>query len=156
MPLMEQPESTHTLRKFTLSPQLPFELRLSIWGFALPESRIVTIKQDWNDVNQRFSFRFGKSDKPPVLLQVNREPRSMALRTYHLSFDSEELFNCPKYFNNAKDTLHVMSFHVYSESQPWLSNTSIVMEDFKRSDILPCRAALAITLCGCQFQNWKL
>jgi lipoate-protein ligase A len=56
----------------------------------------------------------------------------MALRTYHLSFDSEGLFNCPKYFNNAKDALHVMGFHIYSERQPWLSNTSIVMEDFKK------------------------
>jgi len=63
-----------------------------------------------------------------MLLQVNRESRSFTLRTYHLSFDAEELLNRPKYFNNAKDTLHVVGFYRH----PWLSNTSAITEEFKK------------------------
>jgi hypothetical protein len=40
---MGQPNSGRTLRHVALFPQLPFELRLSIWDLALPEWRIVTI-----------------------------------------------------------------------------------------------------------------
>lgn len=128
---MEQPDSART-RQFTLFPQLPLELRLCICEFALSQSRIVTIESDWSEAYQRTFLRFGKSDNPPMLLQVNRESRSFTLRTYHLSFDSEYLFNCPKYFNNAKDNLHMMGDWIYCKNKPWLGNTSTFMEGFKK------------------------
>jgi hypothetical protein len=76
-------------------------------------------------------LRFGKGDKQPALLQVNRESRSLALPTYQL-FDSEFLFNGPKYFNDAKDTLHLTGDWIYCMQKPWLSNTSDLLEDFKK------------------------
>jgi hypothetical protein len=130
-PTMDKLDSDRTLKQFTLFPKLPLELRLSIWELALPESRIVTLEPSRSEVDHRHSLRFGKSDKPPVLLQVNHESRSLTLRTYHRFFDSEHLFNRPKYFNNAKDTLHIMGDWVYC-GQPWLKNPFAITKDFKK------------------------
>jgi hypothetical protein len=129
---IDQLDSHSTFKQSTLFPKLPLELRLRIWEFALLESRIVTLESGSCGDRQDCFLRFGKSDKPPVLLQVNRETRSLALRTYQLSFDSEYLFNRPKYFNNANDTLHVTGDWIYCKKKPWLANPSDLLEEFKK------------------------
>ncbi|KAH6724299.1 hypothetical protein BKA61DRAFT_588202 [Leptodontidium sp. MPI-SDFR-AT-0119] len=66
---------------FTLFPKLPSELRLEVWKFALPGSRVVEVL--YNASNGRSCY---SSCPPPIHLSVSYEARQVALERYKLSF----------------------------------------------------------------------
>jgi hypothetical protein len=66
-------QSAPLFDQFHAFPKLPVELRLAIWELTLPKSRRVTVNQ------QKIRTR---SDKKPVLLDVNQESRTLTLKRY--------------------------------------------------------------------------
>lgn len=87
---------------FACFPQLPVELRLAIWQYALP-IRILTVRtvpapcdHPWG----RPAFR--AIDPQPALLSVNKESREEALKTYVILRDP---YHHGFYFNSSRDTL---------------------------------------------------
>ncbi|KAN0101628.1 hypothetical protein V8E51_012138 [Hyaloscypha variabilis] len=66
-----------TLNEFRLFSSLPSELRVKIWGIALPQS-VNIICQD----SVRFAKSFKSNDRPPALLHACHESRVEALKTY--------------------------------------------------------------------------
>lgn len=92
---------------FPLFLQLPAELRLRIYLFALPHERFVEmIIERPDDVGHAYSMR---SPTPvPALLHVCYESRSEALKFYSLRFGGKYLFSKHKprvYFNMRTDIL---------------------------------------------------
>jgi hypothetical protein len=59
--------------QFHAFPKLPIELRLAIWELTLPKSRRVIVN------NQKIRTR---SNKKPVILDVNQESRTLTLKRY--------------------------------------------------------------------------
>jgi 2EXR family len=64
---------------FTLFPKLATELRLKIWKLALPGPRVVVV-----EYSKTTKLPFSPA-RIPVILQVNRESRDEALKSYTLA-----------------------------------------------------------------------
>lgn len=91
---------TPHLTKFSLFTTLPAELRLKIWSFLLPTSRIVKITV--SAVNN--SYR--PSSAPPVLFSICAETRALAQETYtYLQLGSTPYAAIP--FNALTDNLYI-------------------------------------------------
>lgn len=94
---------------FTVFPDLPFEIRLKIWSFVTPAPRDVTIKYTtaFRKIEEQISpasTGWISSTPVPVILQICRESRAEALKSYQLSFGT--VYNEPRiYFNFAIDSL---------------------------------------------------
>jgi len=93
------PSQAKTPTMFSLFPSLAPELRIKIWQHAsLP--RTVTVRYDSeND-------RCLSSSPPPAILQVNRESRAEARRTFKLCFGTAS-HPARIYFNPLHDTLYL-------------------------------------------------
>ena len=144
---------------FTLFPQLPPELRRTIWLLALPTSKVVTIE----DGGQRFANRFTPiSLKPnelrqdckakafykiPAPLHTCHESRAFTKPQYSAAF-KEQLFGNPVYFDFSKDSLFfaheaaVFSFYGGFRASnsgvfcTWKDNSSLKMNvDFDSSAV---------------------
>ncbi|KUJ23803.1 uncharacterized protein LY89DRAFT_776044 [Mollisia scopiformis] len=100
--------------RFTLFPKLPPELRLKIWKEAMPDSRVVPL---WpkNDLRTDLSelAKGGESQvpkmlvhcPPPVILQVCRESRIEALKTFSWRPDTTSFISYHR-ADPAKDILY--------------------------------------------------
>ncbi|KUJ19511.1 uncharacterized protein LY89DRAFT_780436 [Mollisia scopiformis] len=77
-------DATMPPSEFTLFPQLPLELRLKVWGFALTEPRIVKIscKKGFTDIGRRITEYFICHNPTHPILHVNQEARFEGLTTY--------------------------------------------------------------------------
>jgi hypothetical protein len=105
--------SSGPLQSFTLFPDLPFELRLKIWGHIAAEPRVVGI----NYRNQRAKRRginitfyhnragWTSPDPVPVILHICQESRTEARKYLKTTFGSH-WFPGEVYFDFDKDTLH--------------------------------------------------
>jgi hypothetical protein len=95
-----------TLTTFHLFPNLPFELRLKIWEYAISEPRTVTIscQREMLDRERRFAKAFTSSTPPPRLLHINRESRFEALSLYSPTFKIDTSPNYT-YICFARDTI---------------------------------------------------
>ncbi|KUJ21169.1 uncharacterized protein LY89DRAFT_715435 [Mollisia scopiformis] len=75
--------------EFTLFMNLPPELRLKIWFYALPRERLVEVILDKLEPLELFSSSAVRSPTPvPAILQVCSESRVEALKHYSLMFSS--------------------------------------------------------------------
>ncbi|GAP90572.2 hypothetical protein SAMD00023353_5000620 [Rosellinia necatrix] len=99
---MEQPSSLASTAQeatsFTKFGQLPPELRIKIWEFALPGARVVMVnspyaRQEWapNSLDEALpqvldEETWQSTTQIPALLHVNSESRHEALKHYSLSF----------------------------------------------------------------------
>jgi hypothetical protein len=103
------------VKKFTLFPKLPKEIRLKVWQFAAREPRIVEVCQrqdpqyvtqgnDDNDYESSNSAPFYSPTALPIL-QATHEARVIALEHYILSFPNGEQ-PAQIYFNPAVDLLY--------------------------------------------------
>jgi hypothetical protein len=110
---MDQAQTVGVGDEFTMFPKLAPELRIEIWKLALPEPRTIAI-----DTNH-YQFTITESEKSPILLHVNKEARSVALRRYQPSFSTVD--GSPRYFDFTKDTLQLRSIYVESVTLPRLS-----------------------------------
>jgi hypothetical protein len=114
---------------FHLFPRIPIELRLSIWRFALPRDRVITITkkefrlvQGSNGEMQRKEC--GSFQKVPSLLHVSREARCEALRHYQLSLSTRWIKAF--YFAPKLDTIYLSRQHIDDpEALLFLSDCSI-------------------------------
>jgi hypothetical protein len=123
-------EHTEELQTFTFFPELPAEIRLVVWRYALAVQRIFVIKRDRH-------WKFGTKIKPfivkhplpaPALLHVNLESRCLAEKAYQ-----QPAFNCltnaPRFFNFEVDALHIR----FPSSFPfWRTLIRAVMKDSTR------------------------
>ncbi|KAE8451999.1 hypothetical protein EG329_002164 [Mollisiaceae sp. DMI_Dod_QoI] len=82
--------------KFTLFPQLPPELRLRIWFFALPRQRLVELKEDTTQpsyfpiaISERFIESVYSPTPVPSILHACKESRAEGLRHYKLTFRNQ-------------------------------------------------------------------
>jgi hypothetical protein len=82
---------------FTLFPNLPIELQIKIWKYALPGPRIIQLHY----LNGAFSFYGARH--PPVLLTC-RTSREVALTVYKRAFPHNDK---SIYIDFAYDTLHL-------------------------------------------------
>lgn len=109
-----------SLQNFTLFPQLPAELRLKIWFFAMPRQRLVEIMVDKTydvlptSVHQdKWSYiRTVRSPtRVPAMLHTCHESRLEALKHYHLSFGEDissiDRRNARIYFDPSVDVLYL-------------------------------------------------
>lgn len=111
------PETTPSpvaAQTFTLFPNLPTEIKRKIYRHMMPGPRSVHLTFRKHNTN------FLKSSTPiPVLLHLNRDARSEALKTYQLYFGTSK--NPSKvYFNPKIDTLYfglVERFAIFENGQ---------------------------------------
>lgn len=108
------------IREFKYFPKLPPELREMIIKEANKNSRCVTIRKrivlDKSDVSQNIAGPYcnhlywivSAGAAVPQFLQVNKESRSICLKSYELCF-GELLAAGPIYFNFAVDSLHFLT-----------------------------------------------
>ncbi|PVH70508.1 hypothetical protein DL98DRAFT_540777 [Cadophora sp. DSE1049] len=84
---------TPILKKFTLFPKLPLELRLKIWGFAANVERIVSLSftldgQAWVDVSRLTIRNENRAQcSVPAVLHICSESRKEGLRYYTACWD---------------------------------------------------------------------
>jgi hypothetical protein len=95
------------LEEFTLFPKLATEIRLMIWGHALPGPRIITISQDFDGPcgNYGLVYTLTSEQLTPAMLRVNREARAVAFKHYTPSFYGVN--GRPQLFDHSKDILHI-------------------------------------------------
>jgi hypothetical protein len=116
---------------FMRFPELPLELRLIIWSFALPEPQVVTIKkkveQVEEDAQQQASttFRAEASYNIPALLHVCQDSRSVARKNYRLSF--KQHLEHPVYIDFSQDTVYFVNCDALEAflGQPWKPLTPV-------------------------------
>jgi len=73
------------LNSFSRFSDLPLEIRLCIWGFALSDPRVIEITlrgHEHGGSSSPANAYVASSSKPPALLHTCRESRNLALRTY--------------------------------------------------------------------------
>jgi hypothetical protein len=70
-------------RQFTLFPELPTELKLKIWEFALLAPRVIPVKD--NGIGQPHMLR--TTGRQSSITHVNREARGVALKFYTVVSD---------------------------------------------------------------------
>jgi hypothetical protein len=99
MPEASQKPSVIKPSEFKLFSNLPSELRLKIWTYALP-GRLVELCQAVQDD----AMPFYSPTTNPSLLSVNHESRTIALENYTLSFPNDT-HPAQIYFNPSVDTL---------------------------------------------------
>lgn len=96
-------EYLSSVMAFTLFPQLPPEIRCSIFLLASDsEPRIVPIHYDEETISYRPRI------KPPAILHVNRECRHEALKVYH-ELRLGQKVNTGCYINPSKDSVYLKS-----------------------------------------------
>jgi hypothetical protein len=95
------------LEEFTLFPKLAAEIRLMIWGHALPGPRIITISQEFNGPCGSYGLVYTLTTEQlnPTMLSVNREARAVAFKHYIPSFYGVN--GRPQLFDHSKDILHI-------------------------------------------------
>ncbi|OWO99953.1 hypothetical protein B2J93_8573 [Marssonina coronariae] len=87
-----------SLAEFHGFPNLPSELRLKIWAFALRRPRVVNIAGkkaiDPKRTPRRFVVAFLSTTPRPAMINACQESRSEALATYRRYFQTEHAPNC--------------------------------------------------------------
>jgi hypothetical protein len=90
-------------KTFTLFPQLPYEIRLKIWRFAIPGPRVVPLHFELRDVTSdgkpisKFS-PWRSSDPVPVVLHICHDARAEALKSLGRAFGTH--FHEPQVYVN--------------------------------------------------------
>ncbi|RHZ67379.1 2EXR domain-containing protein [Aspergillus thermomutatus] len=79
---------------FHFFPLLPPEIRLRIWSFVLSTPRIIPIERGIHPTSRRYAQAFTSPVPNPVLLRVNHEARSEALRAYRPHFRTDHAPTC--------------------------------------------------------------
>jgi hypothetical protein len=105
--------NTTTPVLFRFFPQLPAELRLSIWKAAMdnesPRNIVIRplngIQYVRDDHGNSYETRCCRG--VPALLHVNRESREVVSKTYHLHFGA--INERPRYFDLNRDVLHLVN-----------------------------------------------
>lgn len=82
-----QYDNTLNANEFHQFPKLPAELRLRIWRFALPASRILIFIMHRYRGHPRCG-QFIPAAKVPVTLQINQESRAETLKYFQLAFST--------------------------------------------------------------------
>jgi len=82
--------SQNITASFHRFPLLPLELRLAIWGFSLPEPRIISLRAFYRPKAPRISLS-SNSGNPPHLSTCS-ESRTVALKHYQLSFATLNIY----------------------------------------------------------------
>jgi len=104
IPIEQESKKITKMEKFTLFPNLPFELRSKVWRSTL-RPRNVGIKIRFKDAGFGGWMARESSPPPPMALQICRESREEALRHYILSFGTAR--HPPTiYFNYHIDSLY--------------------------------------------------
>jgi len=109
------------LEEFTLFPNLPTEIRLSIWHSALsqPQRVIFKIVQTPFSTNRAFMKRITRVNP---LLHVSRESRAESLRAYKRSFSasgalgSDDIWDIWRYFRFGIDSCELRN----ESNTPWV------------------------------------
>jgi 2EXR family len=103
-----------TARTFTLFPNLPTEIQRKIYKHMMPGPRNVHL------TFRKHNSMLLKSSSPiPVLLHLNRDARTEALKTYRLSFGTDK-YDAKVYFCPEIDTLYfgpVERFAIWENDQ---------------------------------------
>jgi hypothetical protein len=111
------PSNKDTENEFSGFRKLPTELRLKIWGYAIPATRILKVVKNENPskivISQNpdgtHSGRCSRSylilAATPAVLHICRESRVLALQHYALAFHTT-LDDRPIYFNFETDVFH--------------------------------------------------
>jgi hypothetical protein len=73
---------------FTLVPELPPELRLKIWGLAIPNQRVVHIRPGRSSLDNLQYAVFPLGQDIPGMISVSYEARSVAVKFYTVIFMS--------------------------------------------------------------------
>lgn len=96
---------------FVFFSNLPAELRLQIWQYAVCFERVVEIQC----MSGTIGFRHGATPRPPAVLHACRESRHEALKAYKVCFGTKK---DPKsiYINPARD---ILFFRVPEQSETW-------------------------------------
>ena len=117
------------LQEFTLFPKLPVELRQEIWRLCRPEGRVVefqitsdeTLPPDpdlqppssnyfywlgWNQIEAYYGST--EASKDFSLLQVCKESREVALKTFRPILGSLLVNKCPFLFDFERDTVRII------------------------------------------------
>jgi hypothetical protein len=90
-------------REFHQFANLPRELRLMIWAYALPDPRVVTIERV--QINPR-DYRVSCEDRVPSTLLVNHESHEACRSRYTLSFATfADVHGPPVYFDFSRDVI---------------------------------------------------
>ena len=90
-------------REFHQFAKLPRELRLMIWAYALPDTRVVAIKRV--RINPR-DYRVSCEDHVPSTLLVNHESYEACRSRYTLSFATfADVHGPPVYFDFSRDVI---------------------------------------------------
>ncbi|KAF4625237.1 hypothetical protein G7Y89_g12936 [Cudoniella acicularis] len=136
---------------FPKFPQLPTELRLRIWYYALHEPRIVEVLASFN--HYPAFYRDSIITKIPSLFHVNHEAREAAVKTFQVKQNTAGFqFLEPQYLVNHKcDTLFISQESMVVDilqtigkeernkirslgvSQNWWCNVSVGQHVFERS-----------------------
>lgn len=75
------------LTEFTLFPKLAPELRNMVWELARPGPNLVTIKFTETALDEgKIEVKLGASYNIPTMLAVNKEARSIILKSYNAAF----------------------------------------------------------------------
>jgi hypothetical protein len=103
-PSRSDPATSITPRsKFTLFPSLPAELRLKIWSFTLPTSRILEISFS------PLKNTYVPNTLPPTALSITHESRCHTLESYtYLKLGRKPFSSIP--FNPNIDILYISNF----------------------------------------------
>ncbi|CAG8957640.1 hypothetical protein HYFRA_00010507 [Hymenoscyphus fraxineus] len=108
LPFNKLPSVSNHTSTFTCFPNLPLELRLTIWKLTFPP-RIITLTYRQNRCFQPLT-------PTPTSINTNRESRSLFQSLYPMSFGSRMLDPCTP-FNASQDTLYLTS-----ESLPFITH----------------------------------
>ena len=127
---------------FPKFPELPAELQLIIWEFAIPDPRVITYtSRDWSSYYKwkyRHNSIYSLTQTLPGIFHACYNSRVEALKRYKLSF-AVELCK-PIYFDFARDTLEFGDFGALEAFSK--RSTSWTGSSMEADDIL----TLAITL----------
>ncbi|RFU29951.1 hypothetical protein B7463_g6390, partial [Scytalidium lignicola] len=127
--LLRRPPSKMT-EKFTLFSELPYEIRLQIWEYAVEEM----LKTKWERVRKVCVDRNSKTCKLvshsplPSLLEACQLSRKVALKMYKVAFDTKKARN-RIYFNFKTDILFICNESY--EDLPWMAR-NFFPHDFRR------------------------
>ncbi len=102
-------------KSFLKFPQLPAELQLMIWEFAIPEPRAICYSSrtcSWTELyeyeKRNYTSNYSLTQTLPGILHACYDSRKEALKRYKLAFNAE--LCKPVYFDFARDTLEFGDF----------------------------------------------
>jgi 2EXR family len=95
---------------FPRFPELPAELQLLIWEFAIPEPRVISYtSRRWSEYDFRHhSSIYSLKQTLPAILHICYDSRTEALKRYKVAFATE--LCKPIYFDFDRDTLEFGDF----------------------------------------------